>query len=85
MINDGSLANPEDRLHDMAANIEQMKMILDDFQSMVEDNDEYDDAVETIDEIDHALESLKSAYDSIDEATDLLELKIKRTEGDKLL
>ena len=49
-------------------------MILEDIQTMLEDNDEYDNAAEAIAEIDRALESLDSAYDSVDEATDLLEL-----------
>ena len=74
MINDAPLANPEDRLRDLSANIEEMKMILEDIQTMLEGNDEYDNAAEAIAEIDCALESLDSAYDSVDEATDLLEL-----------
>ena len=69
----------------ISSNIKEMKTILDNLQSMIEDNNEYDNAAEVFDEIDHILEFLEYAYDSIDEATDLLELKIKRTEGDKLL
>ncbi|WP_373215892.1 hypothetical protein [Ruminococcus sp. 5_1_39BFAA] len=74
MINDALLANPEDRLRDLAANIEEIKMILKDIQAMLDDNDEYDNATEAIVEIDHALEFLDSAFDSVDEAGDLLEL-----------
>lgn len=72
MINDSSFANPEDRLQDLIINIEEMKGVLDDILTSLEDNEDYENASEAIVSVERAADALDAALDEVEAAVDLL-------------
>ena len=73
MINDAPLANPEDRIQDLIMNIEEMKTILEDIRSDLEE-DGSNDSAEIMELLESASDSLTSAADCLDTADSLLSL-----------
>ena len=73
MIKDSPLANPEDRIQDLIMNIEEMKAVLNDFWTELEE-DGTTDSAEIMELLESAEDSLTDAAECLETAQNLIEL-----------
>lgn len=73
MIKDSPLANPEDRIQDLIMNIEEMKTVLNDIWTDLEE-DGTTDSAEIMELLESAEDSLTDAAECLETAQNLIEL-----------
>lgn len=73
MIKDSPLANPEDRIQDLIMNIEEMKTVLNDIWTDLEE-DGTTDSTEIMELLESAEDSLTDAAECLETAQNLIEL-----------
>ena len=73
MIKDSPLANPEDRIQDLIMNIEEMKTVLNDIWTDLEE-DGTTDSAEIMELLESAEDSLTDAAECLKTAQNLIEL-----------